>query len=155
MKILNTLLVAGAVVLPAAGPASAHEQQASNEDEFINEPVTFNHEFDRTAGDCNYTVKVTGTITPVTKAHVWLPPMVNPKLDVSAEASCPDVQTAKLSAEILGVRPLTWRQLANAISDHSEVITVEKNHECTYMGRFKVNGAMLAMPSFDHYCTAI
>ena len=154
MKVIHTLFLAGALALPA-GASFAGECQAMSEDAYINQPVQFAQTFERTAADCNYKVTVTGSVVPVAAQGKAKIPAVDPRVDVTAQATCPNVETAKLSSHILGVQPLTWRQLANSIGKRSHVITVERGHECTYGADFKLVNARLEMQKFDHYCKAI
>ena len=155
MRVIRTLFLAGALLLPAGASFAHGDRQALNEDAFINQPVHFDQTFERAAADCNYRVTVTGSITPVGDQGRAKAPAVDPRIDVMAEAKCPNVETAKLTSHILGVQPLTWRQLGNSIGKRSHVITVEKGHECTYGADFKLVNATLEMQRFDHYCKAI
>jgi hypothetical protein len=153
MNLMRTVCLAGALALP--GAAFAHDREAMNEDAYIKQPVHFDSTFERSAGDCTYKVRVSGSVTPVSNEGNGKIPAVDPKLDVMAEAKCPNVETAKLTSHILGVQPLTWRQLSDGITQRSHVMTVEQSHACTYGAQFRLLNANLELQRFDHYCKAI
>lgn len=151
MRIIRTLGLAAALVLPIAATAAAQ-----NASDYIREPVRIDKTFDQTlASGCKYTVSVAGTVTPQQKGPNDQVPIVTPRIAVSAQTVCPNTAAIKVSDDILGTGPLTWKQLEDSISSRSHVFTVEKAHQCTYGAVFKVVDRQLQVNHFDHNCQAL
>lgn len=138
-----------------AVPALAVAADTRGED-YIKQPVRLDQTFTRTvAGDCKYTLSVRGTITPLQNQEHAQAPRVSPKISVSAQAMCPTEEAVKVSDDLLGDGPLTWRELERSITDRARVVTVEKQHECSYAPKFRVQNAKLELVSFDQHCKNI
>ena len=155
MRVIHFLSAAVMVAVPlAAAPASAQQQYDSND--YIRQPIRFDKTFDQSLeGGCKYRVSVSGTVTPAANSQNQKAPEVTPKIAVSAEAVCPNQTSVKITDNVLGTGPLTWKQLEDSISSRSHVFTVENQHQCTYGAQFKLVNAQLQLNRFDHNCTAI
>ncbi len=142
-----------AALVPAAAYA---QQQQANDDDYIRAPVRLDQRLDRTfEGNCKYSVEVKGTITPLPGQEDQKAPQVSPNVTVSATAACPNEAAVKVSQDILGTGPLTWRQLASSLEERAQVVTVESQHQCTYAPKFRVAAARVEITAFDYHCTAI
>ncbi|HEY1953963.1 MAG TPA: hypothetical protein VGH28_00075 [Polyangiaceae bacterium] len=147
MNLIHTLGIVATVGL-ATLSASA--------DDYIRQPIRIDKTFDQALqGGCKYTVSVSGTITPVAAQSSGQPPLVNPHLDVSAQALCPNEAAVKVTDNVLGTGPLTWAQLEDSLSARSHVYTVENKHHCTYGAVFKVVDKRLELNRFDHNCQTL
>jgi hypothetical protein len=162
MKILRKV-GAGALALGLAASAARAQEadaghrstQSYDDDAYIRAPVRFDKTFNQSlTGGCRYTVSVSGTVTPRPNQKDATVPVVTPHISVTAEAVCPREESVKVTDDVLGSGPLTWRQLAASLSSRARVYTVERHHQCTYGARFKVVDARLELSRFDHSCKA-
>jgi len=151
MKKLFAMCLAAVLSVPALAVAG----NTTNEDDYIRQPVRIDQTFRKTAGDCKYDVNVNGTITPLANQRNAKAPLVHPNVSVSALAKCPNDEAAKVTDDVLGDGPLTWRQLEDSLAVRATVVAVDKQHECTYAPKFRVENAKLELTSFTQHCTAL
>lgn len=157
MKLIHAVSLAAALVLPLVPTvAEAQQEQKQNDDDYIREPVRLDAHFDKTVDTgCKYQLVIAGTITPLPGQENEKFPQVAPNVNVTAQASCPNEASLKVTEGILGNGPLTWRQLADSIAQRARVVTTEKKHECTYAPSVHVVGSRVDFTGFDYRCKAI
>jgi hypothetical protein len=161
MKIIHVVSLAAALALPwwLFEPEWAYAQQdqpQQNDDDYIREAVRLDRRYDNVVeGGCKYSLEITGTITPLPGQENEQPPQVTPNVAVTAQAACPAEESLKITNNVLGTGPLTWRQLANSLAERARVVTTEKNHECTFAPSLRVVGSRVDVTGFDHHCRAI
>ncbi len=175
MKAIHAMSLAAAVALiPAA--AFAQQQQApqqqqpqqqgqtqqqqmpqqQQDSDYIRQAVHLDQKLSRTVeGGCKYDVTIVGNITPAQGTPNDKVPQVSPNLNVTAQASCPNQATFKMTDNLQGSGPLTWRQLADTLEQRARVITLEKNHACTYTPKFNIVASKVEMSSFERRCTSV
>lgn len=131
-------------------------QQKQQDSDYIRQAVHLDQKLSKTVeGGCKYDVTIIGNITPSQNASNDKVPQVSPNLNVTAQASCPNQATFKMTDNLQGSGPLTWRQLADTLEQRARVITLEQNHACTYSPKFNIVASKVEMSSFDRRCTAV
>ena len=161
MKMFHMLSLAGALALPFAASSSSAQQsqpQQNGNGDYIREPVRVDKTFDQSLPNgCKYSLSVRGTITPNPQNAQQSSdtPVVTPHIAVSAQTVCPNAAAVKVTDDVLGTGPLTWKQLQDSVSNRSHVFTVENRHACTYGATMKIVDRQLQVQNFDHHCSAL
>lgn len=155
MRIIHAMSLAAALALPLV-PAWAYADAQQNDDDYIRAPLRLDKRYDKAfEGGCKYTLTVSGTVTPLPGQENEKAPQVSPNVAVSAFASCPNEASVKVTENILGTGPLTWRQLADSLAQRARVVTTEKQHECVYAPKIHVVGTRVDVVDFDYHCRTI
>jgi hypothetical protein len=136
--ILSTAIVSGLLLASASGFADATITS-----------MRFDNEFMQDMGDrCRYRSSIHGTLTPVQGS----PQTVDPKLDIQASVSCPNMAPVQLTDKIMDTGPMPQDQVERLLEQRTTVIVSRNNRRCFYSPDLTLAGPELKLKTVKADC---